>query len=363
MFEFDLSFERGTAGLRVQYESRSRALGLFGPSGAGKTSLLEGLAGWNRFARGRVAIGAVVLQDDARRVRLSPEQRGLGFLPQDVLLVGERSAAWNIGTPAGLASAQRLGLAELLERPCALLSGGERQRVALARALGAARTALVLDEPFTALDVPLRRRALSCVLEWRERSGLPLLVVSHDATELQALCDEVLVLERGAVVAAGPTRATLCERLGAGAAALPDTVLHARVLDVRGDTACVELAGGALAYVPGAELSAGDAIVFALAADDLLLSTLAPVGLSARNALRAVVERVQRAAASCWLEASSGSDRFLAAVTAAALDELELAPGREVHLVFKTSACRVVARLESAAARRSESVRPPAPAS
>jgi molybdate transport system ATP-binding protein len=233
-----------------------------------------------------------------------------------------------------------------MARPVTRLSGGERQRVALARALVSEPTCLLMDEPLGALDLPLRRRILPYLIRVRDEFGLPTIFVSHDATEVQALCDEVVVLEGGRVVAQGvPADVLRDERAGERSF---DNVLRGSVVDTRGGVATIELDGGGSVHVPAADDAVGARVVLALGADDILVALDAPTRISARNVLAAVVERVEPAAdgavrVDARLAAGSGA-RLGASLTRRSAMDLALAPGSSVFLVFKANSCRMLSR-------------------
>jgi len=337
--------------LDVDVSSSARCLGVFGPSGAGKTSLIETLAGWRAPAAGRICVGGVVFFDDRAGVALPIEQRGVGYVPQDALLLPH----WNVGRnlragPAGVDEAHLertlaiLEIGHLLERSCQRLSGGERQRVALARALVSRPRILLLDEPLGSLDLPLRRRILPYLIRVRDEFDLPTMFVSHDPTEVKALCDEVLVLESGRVVAQGaPDEALRYARSGERAF---DNVLTGRVAGVKDGTAALELHEGGQAFVPAHGLALGSKAMFAIASDEILIALDAPRRISARNVLPAVIERMEAAAdgvvrVDARLRPGTGA-RFSASLTRASTEELGLHPGQPAILVFKTNSCRVL---------------------
>ena len=201
--------------LEVSAELRGRVTALFGASGAGKTSLLEVVAGLRRPERGRVEVGSHRLADPATGLWVPPERRRVGYVPQDGALFPHLSVRANLlyghrarpGAQPALALGsvvETLGLGPLLDRPGIHgLSGGERQRVALGRALLAGPELLLLDEPLTGLDASLKTRVLTYLARVRDEFAVPMLVVTHAPAEVMALCDEVLVLERGRVVAQG----------------------------------------------------------------------------------------------------------------------------------------------------------------
>jgi molybdate transport system ATP-binding protein len=350
--KLDLKLPLDAFELEIAFESASRAVGLFGPSGAGKTSLLECVAGWRRPAQGRIAVGGRVLYDSAAGVSLAPHERGVGYVPQDGLLFPHwtvernlRAAEHGRGVPEdALATAiEVLELGPLLSRDVATCSGGERQRVALGRALASKPDVLLLDEPLGALDRPLRRRILPYLVRATEAFDLPLLFVSHDPTEVQAICEEVVVIEGGRVVAQGRPAAVL----GASDRAGTDfeNVLRGTVeLDEEGRAHLV-LEGGVRVEVPARGAEAGATAMYGVRADDILLALAEPVGLSARNCLHVRVERLDAEgqdvllSARCLGPLGKPGPLLRASLTVGAQRELGLAVDGVVQLVFKTQSC------------------------
>ena len=209
--------------LEVDATLAAAASGICGPSGAGKTSLLEVIAGLRRPAAGRVVLDGEVLTDirtdTARGVFLPARHRRIGYVPQDGALFPHLSVRGNLlygrrGGDLPAAVVEVLDLGPLLDRGIRQLSGGERRRVALGRALAAGPRLLLLDEPLSGLDSALRERVLVHLREVRDGLGVPVLYVSHDLTELAALCTELMVIERGRVVAHGPAAELLVSRPG-----------------------------------------------------------------------------------------------------------------------------------------------------
>jgi molybdate transport system ATP-binding protein len=180
---------------------------LFGPSGAGKTTVLDAIAGLRTPQSGRIAVHDRVLFDSAAGVNLPPHGRHIGYVPQDVALFPHMDVRRNVlygrrpGQKLALETvAAMLEVGTLLDRRVPDLSGGERQRVALARALMSAPELLLLDEPLAAVDVERRRRILPYLLRVRDELGIPVIYVSHDRGEVEQLSDRVVMLENGRVV-------------------------------------------------------------------------------------------------------------------------------------------------------------------
>ena len=215
MIALDVELEQGTFTLVANVTLDSRAAALFGPSGAGKTTVLDMIAGLRTPRRGVIAIDNRVLFSSAAHVNLPPHQRRVGYVPQDVALFPHMNVRRNLlygrHAPSALRGVDRanspdlervtrmLEISELVDRNVTQLSGGERQRVALGRALMSGPSLLLLDEPLAAVDVPLRRRILPYLQRVRDELRIPIVYVSHDREEVEALADTVVRIDNGRI--------------------------------------------------------------------------------------------------------------------------------------------------------------------
>ena len=216
MIALDFSLAQGAFRLEVRELLAARVTALFGPSGAGKTTILDAIAGLRTPASGTIRIGARVLFDRALGINLPPHDRRVGYVAQDVSLFPHMTVRRNVlygrrdGQKLSLgAVAQMLEIETLLDRAVPQLSGGERQRVALARALMSAPELLLLDEPLAAVDIERRRRILPYLERVRDDLAVPILYVTHDAAEVRQLADHVVILEDGRPLRSGPPESAL----------------------------------------------------------------------------------------------------------------------------------------------------------
>jgi ABC-type sulfate/molybdate transport systems ATPase subunit len=206
----DVHSRIGTFALRARFELPPGLNVLFGPSGAGKTRLLRLLAGLDRPTSGRIELAGDVFDDVAQAVHTPTHMRRIGMVFQQPFLLPHRSVLANVALAtrthdralartSALQLLERTGASDYAERRPRELSGGQSQRVALSRALAGSPRLLLLDEPFNALETPVRQQLQRLVRDEVIRSGLPALFVTHDRAELRALADHVLIAERGEI--------------------------------------------------------------------------------------------------------------------------------------------------------------------
>ncbi len=194
--------------LELDAEITGQVAAIFGPSGAGKTSVLDLIAGLRHPQSARIELDEQVLTDTAHGAFVPTRQRGIGYVPQDGALFPHLSVRRNLqyGSPRHAVNGSKsqfehvvevLEIGELVDRWPQRLSGGEKQRVALARALLSSPRLLLLDEPLAALDQPLKLKIMPYLQRVRDEFHVPMIYVTHNANEVMALCDEVLVIEQG----------------------------------------------------------------------------------------------------------------------------------------------------------------------
>jgi molybdate transport system ATP-binding protein len=210
VIELDFELTQGTFSLQIHAVLDGRAAALFGASGAGKTTILDAIAGLRTPRRGLIRVGDHVLFSSEQRINLRARDRHIGYVPQDVALFPHMNVRRNLlfgshpGSSPELSRVTRmLEIEPLLDRRVDQLSGGERQRVGLGRALMSGPSLLLLDEPLAAVDVPLRRRILPYLTRVRDELRVPIVYVSHDRDEVLLLADQVLLIDAGRVAAMG----------------------------------------------------------------------------------------------------------------------------------------------------------------
>jgi molybdate transport system ATP-binding protein len=214
MLRVDVEKKLGDFTLGVRFDAAGGATALFGPSGAGKTSLVNMIAGLLRPDRGSIALDDAVLFDAARGIDMPPHRRRIGYVFQEGRLFPHLSVRQNLDygrrmnalTPDANALeriTKMLDIGHLLDRRPGKLSGGERQRIAVGRALLMRPRLLLLDEPLASLDAARKREILPYLVRLRDEAGVPMVYVSHTAAELRRIATNVVRLDAGRVVATG----------------------------------------------------------------------------------------------------------------------------------------------------------------
>ncbi len=322
---------------------------IFGPSGCGKTTLLQIIAGFERTATGSILHGGETWMD--KRSFMPPHQRGVGYIFQDARLFPHLSVRGNLdfahkraaGLPAQYSIDDVLDileLAPLLSRSTLQLSGGEKQRVAIARALLSAPRLILADEPLAALDEARKAEILPYFERLRDEIKLPILYVSHSASEVARLATTVVALAAGQVVAQGPAEEVL-----SNPAVLPAGVrdagalLIARVARHHNDGLTELDAGGIPLFLPHVTAKPGHRLRIRIAAHDVILSCNRPDGLSALNILPCVVQELRSGKGPGILVAlTTPAGRLLAHITHRSAGAMGLTEGMHLYAVIKAVA-------------------------
>jgi molybdate transport system ATP-binding protein len=357
--------------LECSFEAQNEVVVLFGASGAGKTSVLDCIAGFRSPHHGQIALGDRIVYSSERRVNLPVRQRRVGYLSQQLALFPHLSVRQNV--EYGLLDLPRperdsrvdsilrhFGIASLARSRPAAISGGEQQRVALARTLVCEPALLLLDEPLSALDLRLKSLLLEVLFDWQREHAVPLLYVTHEQSEAYSLSRRVLVMEMGRVVADGEPQRIFSAPMSRERAELSgyENIFDAVVEETHpafGTMTC-RIAGSDLSMEsPLANKAGGEAACLALRAGDILVAINRPSGISARNVLQGRIHAIEDRAGMVELRvlcaASAGHEEareatsddvspqatdFCVHITRGALQNLGLQRGQAVWLIIKT---------------------------
>ena len=214
MLAVDVDKQLGAFKVAVRFEAKSGATALFGPSGAGKTTVVNMIAGLLRPHHGSIVLDETVLFDAAAGIDVPPHKRRIGYVFQEGRLFPHLSVRQNLdygrrmsGRPRDASEFERiaalLDIGHLLDRRPRMLSGGERQRIAVGRALLMRPRLLLLDEPLASLDAAHKREILPYLVRLRDDAGVPIVYVSHSPAEVRRIATNVVRLNAGQVVAVG----------------------------------------------------------------------------------------------------------------------------------------------------------------
>lgn len=331
---------------------------LFGPSGCGKTTVLRALAGLTRAA-GRVALGDEVWQDDAHGIFVPTHRRAIGYVIQEAALFPHLTVQGNLDYARRRAGGGRavalaplidlLGIGPLLTRRPDTLSGGERQRVAIARALAGAPRLVLMDEPLAALDAARKAEVLPYLERLHAELAIPVVYVSHALDEVAWLAHDLVLMDAGRVVAAGPladvmARLDLPTARGESAGVVLDAVVAER--DATWQLARLHVGapaakdGDFTLWARDHGLPVGRAVRVRLLARDVSLARAPQTGTSIGNQLRGTVEAIadDEHPALALVRVRVGTSPVVARLTRRSAHALGLAPGLPVWAQVKTVA-------------------------
>ena len=325
---------------------------LFGESGSGKTTLLRIIAGLEKKAWGKVALGKTYWQNDETKTFLPPHKRSIGYVFQDNRLFNHLNVEGNLRFGYDRSEAKNrvrfndvvdaLDLSDLLLRTPHSLSGGEKQLVSIGRALLSGPELLLMDEPLSALDAKRKAEVIPYIEQLPSNFSIPVLYVTHNLEEVTRLAPNMLLLSEGKIAGKGKVEKLLeridlwsvTGRLAAG------SVLNAEVKTHLSDwgVTVLTVAGHEL-RIPAINASPGTLIRLRVQAKDVALATQKPVGLSIRNILSAQILSIdieEDIFAEVLLDI--GGTNLRARVTREAVDDLKLATGQKVYALIKSVA-------------------------
>jgi len=348
----DVEARAGAFDLAVRFEEQVAFTSLFGPSGAGKTTTLDLIAGLRRPRRGRIRLGDRVFVDTERGIFLPPDRRRIGYVFQDARLFPHLTVERNLryGCPAGparfefAAVAEILGLGSLLGRRPGNLSGGEKQRVALGRALLSEPDLLLMDEPLASLDLPARLRLLLHLRSVHQAFGLPILYVSHDLTSVINFTNRLIYLDGGRVCAVGPPSEALARAAGRVVEGLVENTIEGEVIERHGAAGTLRVSAGPLVFTAqDHDEPLGERVVVTFPASEVILMQERPGKISTRNVFPARVLGIEAFGPRRLVRIDAGPGVEIAVeVVPETVADLELRPERPVHALIKAAALRVV---------------------
>jgi len=341
--------------LNASFQAPSGRLALFGPSGAGKTTILKTIAGLLRPDIASISLGEQVWEDSGRNTRLHPHERRAAIVFQDDRLFPHLSVRKNLlyGKPKG--QSLRLselisltGIEALLDRSVHTLSGGERKRVAIARALASAPQLLLLDEPYSGLDRATALRLRADLRALLKETGTPHVLVSHHLDDVLAHADDVALIEAGCVVGFGTPEEAFTSPVGMRLIGIADETAPAgpltilRVARVKSSSfpgiQVWELANGRHLLLGGTAETKGPTWL-KIRGVDVSLSLEEPGATSVLNVLPAQVTELATRGGYVDAALDLGSGVFLTArITSYSASKLKLASGMQVHAMIKAAA-------------------------
>lgn len=350
MIDVDIEQQLGAFHLAARFAADAPVVGLFGRSGAGKSTVINAIAGIVKPLRGHIRINGNILFDAAKGIDLPPEKRRVGYVFQDAclfphldveanLLYGQRlrSAVERFIEPARVIDL--LGLQGLLRRRPQTLSGGEKQRVAIGRALLAQPRILLMDEPLAALDIPRKTEILDYIERLRDGLRIPIIYVSHSVPEITRLADTVVVLSEGKCLAVGDVDAVMGRldlRPATGryeAGSLLDTRVSAH--DSEYQLTTLSFDGGEL-FVPRLETAIGERVRARIRARDVSLALERPANISILNILPVAVFAIaDETGPVVEIQLRAGTAVLSARITRRSVQQLGIHAGQPLYALIK----------------------------
>jgi molybdate transport system ATP-binding protein len=350
--EIDVKHRLGNFSLDACFSADSGTVALFGPSGAGKTTLINAVAGLLRPDRGRVVVDGMTLLDTKGGIDVPPHRRRIGYIFQDGRLFPHLTVRQNLsygsllstgGITAG--STERivdmLGIGHILNRYPLGLSGGEKQRVAIGRALLAEPRLILMDEPLSSLDEQRKQEILPYIEKLRDETGVPILLVSHSVSEVARLATSVVLISEGRVLAVGAPSQVLqnVEVTKLTGSPLDRSVVAARVTrhdDADDVTTLTSAAGTWLVRRIDAPLEATVRIV--VDPTDVILAKEQPRAVSALNCFSGRITGLRDKGPLLDVDVDCSGDLITSRITQFSARRLGLSEGETIHILIKAVA-------------------------
>ena len=332
----------GAFALDVAFEAGPGVTALFGRSGAGKTTIVNAVAGLLRPDHADITLGG------ARFDTLPVHKRRVGYVFQDARLFPHMTVADNLDYAGRFGARAKdrpriiemLGIGALLARRPGTLSGGEKQRVALGRALLSDPRLLLMDEPLVALDAPRKAEILPYLDRLKAETGVPILYVSHAVDEVARLADHMVLLSEGRVARAGPLFDVMADPAAVPLLGVREAgaVVRGRVTAHGADgLSTLALSAGSIQLL-GVQAPVGAEVRLRVLAQDVLLSLTEPQGLSAQNILPVTITAIREGdGPGAAIALNAGGDALLARVTARAVHSMGLQQGQSLFAVIKAT--------------------------
>lgn len=357
MIKVAVQLSRGEFAMDLHFETDAHVVGVFGPSGAGKTTLMNLIAGLERPQAGAISINGAAILDIERGIDVPVHRRRVGVVFQEHRLFPHYTAKGNLlyGSRDGGNEFKRivelLELGPVLERRVSRLSGGERQRVALGRALLSDPQLLLMDEPLASLDARLKQQIIPYLQRVRDESRIPMLYVSHDLGEILQLTDHLMVLDRGRLVGRGryaelvhddSVLSVIHDRgmrnvlTGRVVRHEPDAGLSTIEIGASSDVACQ-------LTVPLCAAKIGNPVTLTIDPWDIALSQHEIQAISIQNQIRGRVVHVSLHERRAIVEVEIGQP-LLVEISVRSVRSLDVRAGQSLVCLFKSHAIRVISQ-------------------
>ena len=356
MLKINITKEIGDFKLALDVEITPAFTALFGPSGAGKTTTLNLIAGLSQPAQGEIALNNRLLFSGKRKINIRPQQRHIGYIFQESRLFPHLSVKNNLlfGYRKVPETDRRFQFEDivavtdvehLLDRTPRYLSGGEKQRVALARALLASPEYLLMDEPLAALDLPTRLSFLNYLKRIHRDINIPILYISHDLANVLNFADDVIILKNGQKTGYGSPYALLDKMSAPPLVSQEDVpnIFEAEVLaHQEGEGLTIVKLGVLNIVLPKLHCRGGEKLLLNIPASEILLSREKPQSLSASNIFKGVITGIHQINGRVLVDVDVGM-HFTVEIIPATINRLGLQKDEPIFLIIKASSFRKLA--------------------